>query len=322
MKYQTHFFSTRHKPLSIERPFLLVGLSLIVGTFFSLPQLKSQTSEANAWKEKLTHFHQLKIEAASTQSYEPIRSLYAESSLLMAEYHPLMEGLTAIEHYYTQIYSRQEVVSYTREIMEIIPLKDRVIELGLFVKTLESGEALRGKFLNVWAIGPDDSLYLRAESFGYLHPMEDPSLLVVASLPGKERPSPKPGLSIPREIEAYMELGKSSVIARNPEKSTASYAEDGSYFPYADTLKAGKDQLLKHFQAYYSNPATIDSLEVWTHDYDIVEDGYILYNQFYVDWTVPGYSGNAQGSGISYRRRQADHSLRIFRHLGIHIHQE
>ena len=275
-----------------------------------------------AIEKELSQKNALIIEAAKSQSFRLKEDLYAPNALLVAEFHPLIDGPNKIAEYYTTIFSRQPLSDYTRETIEILELESRVIETGLFSKELRDGQSLRGKYMNVWIKGKD-GLTLRGEAFGYLHNVEDPLPLVVQSIKDEAPPLlPKEGLSIPWELNAYNAWGESLVQKRDASLITLAYTKDGAYFPFADTLKRGRENLLKHFQAYYAPPATIDSIKTWTYDYDVVEDGYILYRKFYVDWTVPGYSGNTQGSGISYRRRLPDHSIRIHRQLGTHIHQE
>ncbi|MEO1451548.1 MAG: hypothetical protein AAFV07_18595 [Bacteroidota bacterium] len=303
----------------MQRPFLY--LMLCLGMFASL--YAQTTPDHEALKPVLARKNAQLIDAATSQSFDKIRDLFRSDALLMIEYHPLLDEPAEIEQYYTTIFKRQKLKTYTRETIEVLPFKEWVMEIGLFRKEFVEGEVLRGKYINVWARIDNGDLKLKAESFGYLHRIEDPAHLIVAGLEDQATPlKARPGVEVPYELLAYGALNRSNVVARVPERSAAAYSEDGAYFPYADTLKKGRDNLITHFEAYYKHPATIDSLETWVYDLAEVEDGYIRYGKFYVDWTVPGYSGNTQGYGISYLKRLSDHSLRIHRQIGMHIHQE
>lgn len=316
----THFEHIR-SPLKLSAFYLAVAAFLLGLSFQGQAQIPSSTLKEI--ETRLEAFNQLKIDAARSQSFEIIQHLYQSDALLYAEYHPLIEGVSKIRQYYTTIYSRQELQDYSRTIHEIIPFEDRVIEIGFFRKVFSDGGVHRGKFMHIWVIGDNGDFRLRAEVFGYHHQIEDPSALVVESLKDTSTPlSPREGVLIPQELQARIRRNEGAVIARKPERSAALYTEDGGYFPFADTLKLGRENLLKHYQAYYRNPATIDSIRVWAYDYDEVADGYIRYTKFYVDWTVPNYSGNTQGGGIAYMRREKDGSLKTHRQVGTHIHQE
>ncbi len=298
----------------------------MLGTF-ACSLREHNTRESDLTKTTVTaqleRNNQAMIKATTSKAVEDILALYADDAMLLAEYHPLVHNRAIIRKYYQEIFERQDLLDYTRETIEVLDFEKRVIELGLFRKTFTNQEVHRGKFFNVWEKNTDGHLQLKAAAFGYLHPIEDPAPLVIASIRDEHPPlQPIKGVEIPWEMEAYTALNETLVMDRNPVRSANAYTLDGSYFPFADTLKSGRAELLKHYQAYYRHPAKIDSIQGWTYNYDVVEDGYIRYTKFYVDWTVPGFSGNTQGTGISYWRREADQSLRLHRQIGLHIHQD
>ncbi|WP_299901917.1 hypothetical protein [uncultured Aquimarina sp.] len=265
----------------------------------------------------LAKYNQMIIKAGKTNSFEIIQELYDSESLLMTDYNPLIVSDTNIKIYYDTIFNRRSIKEYNRKTLDILEFPKRIIEIGLFTKVFEDAEKVEGKYLNVWKYDGEGKLKLRAEAFGYLKGIEDPTKFLV---PEASTTSLDP-IKEPRELAAYSALGKSNVRARIPERTADSYTDDAIYLPFADTIKSGKSVLIEHYKGYYKHPATIDSLEVMTYAYDIVEDGYIKYGGFYVDWSVPGYSGNSTGTGISYWRREKDHSLRIHRQIGLHIHK-
>ncbi|MHA7059576.1 Cif family virulence factor [Aquimarina sp. M1] len=264
----------------------------------------------------LDEYNQKMIHAAKTKSFLGIRDLYDKESLLMTDYNPLIVNNNNIKIYYDTMFARQNIEEYRRQTVDVLEFTDKIIEIGLFTKFFENSEKLEGKYLNVWKKNTNGKLTLRAEGFGYLQQVDDPTIFLVA----EASTSVLKAITIPRELEAYTVLGKSNVIARVPEKTADAYTDDGMYLPFADTIKTGETVLLNHFKAYYRNPATIDSLELMTYAYDTVDSGYIKYGGFYVSWTVPEFSGDAAGTGISYWRREKDNSLRIHRQIGLHTH--
>lgn len=308
-----------HFLLTTRLTIVLLALLALQACSPSQPASQNHPTEQEI-AQQLAQRNQLLVQAIKTQSFAEIAPLYDENTLLMAEYHPLIQGQEAIRHYYEQVFERETIQTYSRENLEILPLEDRVLEMGLFTKVLATGERYRGKYLNVWKYNPQGELTLRAESFGYLHSVDNPSSLVV-SLP---EPGAPQAIELPWEMEAYNALNENNVRDRIPERSANAYTENAVYLPFADSLKRGKATLLKHYQGYYQTPVRIDSIQGITYAYDRVGDGYIRYTGFYVDWTVlePTFSGTTTGTGISYWRREADNSLRIHRQIGLHIHQE
>jgi ketosteroid isomerase-like protein len=265
----------------------------------------------------LHEYNQQIIKAAKTKSFDELSDLYDNESFLMAEYNPLIQAKNNIKIYYDTIFIRENIKEYTRQTVDIVTFTDKIIEIGLFTKILENSEKFRGKYFNVWKLNNEGQLKLRAESFGYLHPVENPSTLLVPEA-SKSKPE---AINIPLELDAYNALNETNVIDRIPERSANVYTDDAMYLPFADTIKTGKSDLLKHYTAYYQNPAKIDSIQVVTYAYDEVENGYIRYAGFYVDWSVPGFSGNTTGTGISFWRREKDNTLRMHRQIGLHIHK-
>ncbi|SHJ45345.1 hypothetical protein SAMN04488028_101171 [Reichenbachiella agariperforans] len=269
-------------------------------------------------EEQLLQNSQKMIEAAKTKSFAKISNLYDKEAMLMAEYNPLITTRDNIKVYYEEIFGREDVKTYTRALIDTLVFEDRVIEIGLFTKVLDSSDVYRGKYFNVWKRDSAQHLTLLAEAFGYLHQVEAPSPLVVHSVAKAEVEA----ITIPWELEAYNALNETNVIDRIPEKSANAYSVDAMYLPFADTIQSGRSVLVQHYQDYYRHPAKIDSIQVIPFAVDTVDNGYIRYAGFYVDWSVPGFSGSTAGTGISYWRREEDRSLRIHRQIGLHIHRE
>lgn len=300
------------------RKYIVITLTLLLSLACEDSKKKKQDESEHSIpiKNLLIEYNQKIINATRTGSFEAISDLYDQESLLMTDYNPLIVNKDNIKTYYDTVFARQDIKEYHRETIDVLEFTKRIIEIGLFTKIFENSEKLEGKYLNVWKKNEQGRLKLRAESFGYLGPIDNPTIFLV---PEAAIATPKV-ITIPRELEAYMVLGKNNVIARIPEKTADSYTDDAIYLPFADTIKTGKSVLIDHYKSYYHNPAKIDSLELMTYAYDKLENGYIKYGGFYVDWTVPGFSGSTAGNGISYWRREKDNSLRIHRQIGLHIH--
>lgn len=277
-------------------------------------------SENNIEKavEKL---NQLLIQATLEKDFDLAKDIYLDSCLLLADYQPMLDGKSQVKAYYEEIFNRQTLTNYTKTTLEVFDFEKLVLEIGTFNKDFSDQESHRGKYFNVWQKSDTGELLLKAEAFGYFKNLDDPEALVVKELKDESIPLlGRAGKTIPMEIQAYHALGQNRVRDRDTKAVVDSYTPDGVYYPFADSAKTGYEGLLKHFTAYHKNPVKIDSIETWSYDYDLVKDGMIWYSKFYVKWTVPGYTGESSGTGISYWKRTKDNAWKKYRQIGMHIH--
>jgi len=263
------------------------------------------------------------IRAAQDKEFQQVIDVYRDDALLLAEYNPLIDGIENIEKFYAEMYKRQDLLDYEKQSKEVFDLEGIILETGTFRKVLKNGDSLEGKYINVWSRSDDGGILLKTEVFGYFHPIEDPIDLRVLSLKD-ETPGlmSRNGKMIPLELQAYHALNENCVRDRDTKKLLECYTEDAVYYPFADTEKSGIKNLTAHFIDYHRNPVKIDSIQIWTYDFDKVKNGYIQYSKFYVQWTVPGFTGTTEGTGLTYYVRQEDNSLKMHRQIGLHIEHE
>lgn len=278
-------------------------------------------TKSDRWAEIEALNHQL-TSAALTNNFTKVQPLYTEHPLLLAEYMPIIDSKDGIAQYYDQLLKRQTLETFEKEISELFDFGKTVLEIGVYKKSFKNAKNQSGQYWNIWQLQEDGSLLLSAESYGLFNPLEDPSILTVNSIQGAvwDTQKVRGQVKIPLEFDAYAALMENIVRDRDTKKLLQLYTEDGAYTPFADTTKMGAENLSKHYHAYHKNPVTIDSIETSTYDYLPVSDGVIRFTQFYVEWTVPGFSGKNQGTGVSYWKRQEDNTLKIHRQIGHHIH--
>lgn len=282
----------------------------------------SQTDFSEAkLRQQIRALNTRMTQATQEEDIQTLMSVYTDKALLLAEYQPLIDGKTGIRGYYSEMFRRQDIRSYTKETQEIFDFGETILEIGIFQKELPKQETQRGEYWNIWTRTFDETLHLSAETFGFFHHLENPASQLVDSLTENVwNLGARKGRQIPLEFDAYAALMENIVRDRDTPKALELYTEDGSYTPFADTTKHGTANLSKHYYAYHENPVVIDSIEGSTYDFILVPDGVIRYTQFYVEWTVPDYSGKNEGTGISYWRRQPDNSLKIHRQIAHHTY--
>jgi len=301
---------------------LLTNTSISFGSLHNLSDdykyiIKDSYSN-NELRKTIDELNQLLIKAAIHKDFESIKDVYADDALLLAEFHPLLDGIDAIEQYYSEIFKRHNILKYTKDTEEIIDLGNRILEIGMFEKSFKNQQQ-HGKYWNVWEPMADGSLKLKSESFGYFHEIKDPSPWVVARLKDKTpEQEARAGRKIPFELQAYDALGEEHVRERNVQKAVGTYTKDCKYFQFAKPVVEGKKALLEYYKGYYGHPVKIDSISIWTYDYKRVKDGFLKYSKFYVAWTVPNFSGITEGTNTAYYRREKDGSLKKHRLIGFH----
>ncbi|MGB3151700.1 MAG: hypothetical protein WBB27_13655 [Maribacter sp.] len=284
---------------------------------------KDATSTVSDIKGEIQTRNNALIEAAMMKDFNGIADIYAEDALLLAEYNPLIDGKEGIKKFYTEIFERQSPTKYQKETTELFDFGETILEIGTFRKSFPDGENRLGPYWHIWELQADGNLLLRAETFGYFDAIKKPSTMAVDSIEEAVwNLQAREGVKIPLEYDAYGALMENIVRDRDTNKMLELYTKDGSYTPYVDTTKAGIANLSRHYYAYHKNPVVIDSIESATYDYIKVPNGVLRFTQFYVEWTVPGFSGMNQGTGMVYWKRQEDNSLKIHRQIGHHIYSK
>ncbi|SHI86434.1 YybH family protein [Aquimarina spongiae] len=270
--------------------------------------------------QKINTLNKKLINAAKSKDFSSVKQIYTDDALLLTDYHPIIDGISNIEIYYSNIFQKQDVTIYTKETTEILDLGNRIMEIGTFQKTCTNMEPLHGKYWNVWKPLEDGQLRLESESFGYSHKVADLVPILVKEIQEKAPgPDIRNGKKILPELQAYDAFGKEHVRERNVEKVICTYTEDCKYYRFANTVIEGRENLEEYYKGYYGHPVTIDSISISTYDYTQVNNGFIKYSKFYVEWTVPDFSGKTEGTNTIFWRREEDCTLKKHRLIGFHL---
>ena len=251
---------------------------------------------------------------------------YAPDAISMPEYHPLVQGVSLIKKYYTEIFKRQQVKSYTKEITEVIDLGGTVAEYGIFkieYSTASEGSVVHtGKYCNIWEVQAGGSLLLEAEGWGYFRHIENPNSLYVETAVSDAETDVLPGddksADILFELRALNTLMEKMVQKRDGRSQADFYAVDGTYMPFADTTKTGRDGIRRHLINYTSGGGIVlDSINIHTYQLKSVGNYVIEYSKFYVKWTTDR-TGKTKGKGIRIWKRTPAGSLKLYRQMGMH----
>ncbi len=268
-------------------------------------------------------------DAEASDDLETFLKHYDPDAVSMPEYQLTLEGRDEIRNFYREIFARQKIKSFERVPREYIHLGSLIVEIGTLKKeysdsTNDSVQVLRGKYWYVWKRKPDTGYKISGESFGFFHPVLHPERMVVpGSKPQPDESHLRPRKEIPFELKAYNALMEKGVRTRDGVLRSGFFTDDGSFNPFADTTVTGMAEIKPYLIAYSSRGTVrIDSIMCYTYDFEQEGDLILEYDMFKVRWSVPDFSGRTEGKGIRIWKRQADHSLRLFREIGTHNHLE
>lgn len=306
-----------------------ICLPLLVALFTSCSSDRGASDKPMTSKEEIQSLTTKIVEAEIADDLSSFLSFYKADAISMPEYQPTLDGLPQIEAFYSEIFKRQDIVSFAKTTEEIFDLDNLIIEIGLLNKSYRVAVAdtiitQHGEYWHVWQKQPDGSLRIEGEAFGFFHPIDDPeALTVVFKEDGWNRPinGPREGVEYPFELRAYNSMMEKGVQTRDGEFRSNYFTEDGAFKPFAEPVVSGMAKIKPYLIAYSQRGhVTIDSVSVFTYDSRYL-DGFVLeYDMFRVRWTSGESHGRTEGKGIRLWKRMNDHSLRLFREIGTHNH--
>lgn len=286
----------------------------------------TKTPERDFYSEKKQQVSELSkalFEAEKSDDLQAFLSYYKDEAISLPEFQLMLVGKDRIKVFYKEIFQRQSVEFLKSDTLEIIDLGNTLMEIGSFEKRYSdngSDQQQRGKYFRIWEVDTDGDYKIKAETFGFFHPIENPERLVVEM--GLTQPDESDILiqkEIPFELKAYNALMEKGVRTRNGNLRADFFAEDGLFMPFAHEPVAGMKNLRPYLLDYSSGgQVNIDSISCYTYDYQYF-DGYLLeYAMFKVKWSTPDNEGRTEGNGIRLWKRMPDHSLRLYRESGTH----
>ena len=252
-------------------------------------------------------------------------SYYTDQAISMPEYQPALTGRAEIELFYRELFARQDVQEFHKEIEEIFPMDNTLVEIGTFRKSYydpEVGDTLLsqyGKYWTVWEIPADGQLKIKGEAYGFFQQLDHPERLI---LPWEQMPENRmqadPDQQITLELKAYNSLQEKYVTSRDGPARSAFYAPDARFMPFAEPTVSGAG--IRPYLVEYNNRGqiTIDSIAVYTYHYEDFGEHLLEYYKFWVNWSNPDVSGKTWGKGIRLWKEQEDGALKIFRAISTH----
>ena len=285
------------------------------------------TTLPNDVEQKLQKLSEILTTSEKNDDLESFLACYDKNVISMPEYQLTLDGINEIAIFYKEIFQRQKIKTFQRTASEIINLGKTIIEIGTFKKEYTGSNkdtilTQNGKYWNIWHVQQDGSFKLKGEAFGFFHPVANPEALTVDL---KEIQPDESAITshqkIPFELKAYNALMEKGVRNRDGILRSEIFMSDGSFMPFADSTVTGMEEIKSYLIAYSNmGEVTIDSISVYTYQYEYLEEYILEYPMFRVKWSTPQHSERTEGKGIRIWKRQEDKSLRLYREIGTHNH--
>jgi ketosteroid isomerase-like protein len=299
---------------------------LIIILCFANNAIIGQTNNIDKFKYNIEAKNKQITEAFIDNKMEKIMIHFDKDAICMPEFQSTMKGKDAIKEYYAEILKRRQTTFFNKTILETIQLKNNIVEIGTFTTDYQNIEGqkttLKGKYLNIWILQPNGDLKLKAESFGYLHSIENPSAhLVKISKEHSTYKFPeqlKTTSHLAFQLKALNTLMEKSVQTRDGNLRANFFTNDAIFMPFADSSKVGIKSIREHLIAYNSYPVTIDTISIYNEYFEDCDNFVIEYPRFYVKWYTSDNSGIGSGKGIRIWKREKNCSLKLYREIGIH----
>lgn len=300
---------------------------LVTLSFIGVDNLFAQVDKkADNLKQRIQKSSTILTIAEKNDDIKTFLALYEENAISMHDYQPMLRGINDIETYYKEIFRRQRIKVFQREIEEVINLgKTTIVEIGTFKKECSVQEAdsilvLNGKYCCVWNIQADGSLKIKGEIFGFFHEIKSPENFVVSLQNHFVESDIHKESEIPIELRAYNALMEKYV--KNGEGALRSqfFTNDGRFMPFSHPTLTGMDELKPYLIAYDTRGVDFkfDFLSVYTYDYEYFDEYVLEYPKFKVKWSTPSASGVAEGKNIRIWKRQRDKSLKLYLEISTH----
>jgi ketosteroid isomerase-like protein len=245
----------------------------------------------------------------------------------MPAFQKTLLGKRNVELYHKAFLSRFSIVEFTRKGIEILDLGSQVLETGIFtmsitLKSTGQQHTLKGKYLNVWEELEDGGLLLITEAWNYdqyygeLHEHfkfdEIPSVHI-ALLPNVPINS-----NISFELAARNRLLDATITQHDGNTWSQYYSDDAMLFASYHPLFAGKKAIDDYINMHVKELPVFEELDIRNDRIDDLGVFVIEYASHIASWRNQGASGVSLGKNIRVWRREPDHSLKVFRSIGMY----
>jgi ketosteroid isomerase-like protein len=250
---------------------------------------------------------------------------FAGDLRLMPEFQRTVLGTANAQAYWRAFAGRFAVAGYTRDVMEIIDLGQRLVEWGRFRQQLVSKAGgkeyeLIGKYLDIWE-KRDDQLVLITSAWNYDHQVDFADLLRFPEVPAVHvafQPRAAVATQAGVDVAALGLLIERTVTSHDAPLFTMLYADDAVLLHNYHAALIGRQEIATFTAEHFKQLSVFEKLDIRNDRVDDLGDHVIEYGSHVASWRNGQWSGVNPGKNIRIWRRQADGALRIFRAIAMY----
>ena len=278
------------------------------------------------YRERLTTLHQQRDRAFIAKDSKTYLQSYADSVIAMPEYHTPIYGKQYLGQYYRQWFDSTSSTQLTRDIYEVQRIGDYIVDIGRFTHDFKKADSslahYQGKYMNVWAIGAGDSIFLVSEIWGSESPINSSMLSFAAQSP----PGSLPGLSIDPAIEKEVNTRNQQIATYVKNRqgtlhATEMFLPDAIYLTYDTTMLVGMNNIEPYFTEHEKpGPVSIDSISLLASRMIPVDSFVLEYGYYFVAVSWDNHKGgiNVKGKSTNLWKRNNEGKLMMWRQMVNH----
>jgi ketosteroid isomerase-like protein len=299
----------------------------LIATLTTCPALAIDAAPATVSSEHLALLKQYRddhVAAVLNGKPELVIQHYPENVRLMPAYEETLMGKATAAAYLRAFAARFLVKQYEREVIESLDLGPRIVEVGRFTMKLSQRskgqeQDLIGRYLNVWEKQSDGTLSLMAEVWNY-----DRYIPISGELRFEEVLGVRVALgphvpitdNISFELAALNKLMEAAVAEHDSRTWSLFYSDASMLVANQGSVNKGRQDIDAYFKAHAAQLPVFEKLDIRTDRIDVAGAYVIEYASAVAIWRNGDSSGVNTGKDLRIWRREADGSLKIFRHIG------
>jgi ketosteroid isomerase-like protein len=258
---------------------------------------------------------------------ELLQVFFAENIRLMPPFQKTIIGKVNALSYHKSIFSRFTIQDFTRNEIEILDLGSQVLETGILTLRLTSKETgkeevLAGKYLNFWEEMKNGELLLITDAWNYdQYYGEIHEALRVDDVPSVHlatQPNVFVNSSISFELAALNRLLDATVTQHDANIWSQYYTDDAILMASNHRICQGKESIDEYIKMHVKELPVFEELDIRNDRIDHLGTFVIEYASHIASWKNGNSSGVSMGKNIRIWRREADHSLKLFRAIGMY----
>ena len=252
---------------------------------------------------------------------------YSGTVRLMPPFQKTIMGKENSLLYHKSILNRFTIQTFTRKEIEILDLGTQVLETGtltfqLTSKSTGKQQVLYGKYLNLWAELKNGRLSLITEAWNYdqfygeIH--EGLRVAEVPSVHMALQPNMAISSNISFELAALNRLLDATVTQHDGNTWSQYYSDDAILMASNSPICQGKESIDQYIKLHVKELPVFEELDIRNDRIDNLGTFVVEYASHIASWKNGASSGVGLGKNIRIWRREADHSLKLFRAIGMY----